>query len=131
MRETVRSLRVYFILAGSAEIFSSVKQLLGPLDPASGTLLVSVIAVAVALLVAGLCLPVWLRTRLPWVTGILWAGMVVQWILALYIGLSNPSAAAGILFILLRPAAVALLGFYLLRNARRLASESAPPQPTS
>ena len=126
MRETVRSLRIYFIVvavAGGAinltALYSSTEIL--------GTLIAMIgIGIAVAYLYAGLCLRRLLAKSPSQITGVLIAGgafLVFLLLLNVLSGMQGGNLVRAIIGL--------LITWYLLTNVRRLAAELRPPHPVS
>lgn len=122
MRETVRSLRAYFILSGLLSLVYSATALRATLqNPSAIPAILDLITVAIALafIYVGFALPGLLRGSVERVVTLLYASTgwsVFVFLLTLMQGF-NPVAFG---FLIL----TVLILWYLLRNVRRLAAEA-------
>ena len=133
MRETVRSLRAYFIFSGLAGVFFGVSALrINLLGTAIGTIvgLIS-IGFSLAFVYVGFTLPKLLRVSANRIVTLLYASTVWTVIFFLLSLLGEPSV-----FDLVALVLTLLILWYLLKNVRRLAaeaqaapSEAPPPGP--
>jgi hypothetical protein len=131
MKETVRSLRAYFILSGLASLFIGLPDfavhLRAGISPA--TILAAAVGIVgigldLAFLYVGFCLPGLLQSSSHRIVMLLY--VATGWaVLTSLLGLLNG----------MKPGIVAFLGisllilWYLLRNVRRLAAEAQHPPP--
>jgi hypothetical protein len=130
MRETVGSLRAYFIVVGviglaaaglSARFFIALVQFVASMPPyTSITLIVTIVVetvLAIAFLYAGARLPVMLKSSTTFVVRLIY--VTAAWTLVSYLS----SLAAGFQIWALAHLVIGLLiCWYLLRSVRRLAS---------
>ena len=126
MRETVRSLRAYFILSGLAELCIEALALLSALRAAISvatvlTILVAVVGIgfAIAFLYVGALLPTLLRGAVDRIVTLLRVSagwLIVSSVPGLFVG--------DRLWVLVGLAIGLLIVWYLLRNVRRLAVEA-------
>lgn len=139
MRETVRSLRVYFILSGLLAVLGSLT-LLAPILRTAISVTTAVIMVCVlgnlglglAFLYVGFSLPKLLRSSPNWIIKLLYAS--AGWsVLFFIVRLPNGIQAGSFVMLTL----TLLIVWYLLKNVRRLAAEAQraipdvlPPNPT-
>lgn len=117
-QETVRSLRLYLIFVG---IISTLVNLAAVV--ASGTtivvrlLLLPALALSIVFLYLGFTLAAKLQTSLPFVLNVFRAVIVLN---VLYLGLGVAGALMGLGGFSLFPVVAIVVGWYLLRSARRL-----------
>jgi hypothetical protein len=122
MTETVRSLRLYFILSGLAGLFVSGSALRVSLQSsvAIGAALHAIsIAFSLAFLYGGFCLAGLLRTSSGRILALLYASAgwsVLQFLLS-FLRTGRPFGLVTLLLVL-------LIVWYLLKNVERLAAES-------
>src|SRR5215472_17005860 len=133
MRETVRSLRAYFILSGLAELYIQSLQLLSALRWTISvvTILMAIVAMvgigfSIAFLYVGVQLPTLLRNAVNRIATLLYVSagwLVVTSVLGFFVG-DRPWVAVGLAICL-------LIVWYLLRNVRRLAQEAQNAMPAA
>jgi hypothetical protein len=126
MRETVRSLRAYFILSGLAELYlqgvvllSALRSTISVATVLTGFVAIVGIGFAIAFLYAGALLPALLRNAVDRIVILLYVSagwLVVSSIPGFLIG-DRPWVVVGLAIGL-------LIVWYLLRNVRRLAGEA-------
>jgi len=126
MRETVSSLRAYFILSGLAELCIEALALVAALRAAISvatvlTILVAVVGISfsIAFLYVGALLPALLRTAVNRIAALLYVSagwLVVSSVPGFFLG-DRTWALVGLAIGL-------LIVWYLLRNVRRLAAEA-------
>lgn len=131
MRETVRSLRIYFMLSGLASLWVGFQSLVSvfraPVSPATIVAIASAIAsatLAVGFIYVGLFLGRLLQHSSNLIVMLLYLSMG----LAILSSLLSFLAGAGVTAIVVLAVTLLIL-WYLLRNVRRLAAE-AQPSPT-
>jgi len=124
MRETVGSLRAYFILSGLGGIFTALR--ISLLNAGIIGVLVEVITIAfsLAFVYVGFTLSKLLRSSANRVTMLLYASAGWSVCALLLSVLDGPSAIAVFTLVL-----SLLILWYLLKNVRRLAGEAQAPQP--
>ena len=125
MRETVRSLRAYFILSGLAGLYLEAVALVSTLRVtiSVATVLIVLIAVvgigfSISFLYVGVLLPALLRSAVDTIVTLLYVSgvwLVISSVPGFFVG-NRPWVAAGLAIGL-------LIVWYLLRNVRRLAAE--------
>ena len=126
MRETVRSLRAYFILSGLAELYVQAVALVSTLRStiSMATVLVVLFAIvgigfSIAFLYVGAVLPALLRSSVDRIATLLYVSagwLVISSVPGFFVG-NRPWAVVGLTIGL-------LIILYLLRNLRRLAAEA-------
>jgi L-lactate permease len=129
MKESVRSLRLYFILSGLATLWFSFVTFIPVLRASiSATVIVLVVfgvvffAMSLAFLYVGFFLRRLLKDSSHRIVMLIYAGMV--WVVLSFLG----TLFAGVeLREIVGDALSLLLGFYLLKNVRRLASQEQDP----
>ena len=126
MRETVGSLRVYFILSGIAGVFSALRINLLNADIIGAIVELITIAFSLAFVYVGFALSRLLKSSASHIATLLYASAgwsVFAFLLSI---LAGPSAVALLILIL-----SLLIVWYLLKNVRRLAGEAqaAPSEP--
>jgi hypothetical protein len=119
MRETVRSLKLYFILSALLSGAMNVRALLGGEGGVGAILAVLGIAFAAAYLYVGLNLRRLLATAPGRIANLLIAGAVFL-VLLLLLGLMSGTAGGALPFVTIG----LLITWYLFVNVRRLAAES-------
>ena len=124
MRETVRSLRAYFILAGAFSIVTALVGASGVSDALLIIILLGTVATGVLFVVAGVRLPVWLHTRMPLISGMIAASVALQVLAIVYVAAVYHADVSSLAW---RPVVAVAISVYLLVNARRLAKETAKP----
>ena len=122
MRETVRSLRAYFILSGLATLISYGRALWvnfqGPFKLPTGIAVIG-IGFSLAFLYVGIALPGLLRSSAGRVVTLLYVS--TGWVVFVFLlGLREELAPVAVVTLLLS----LLILWYLLRNVRRLAAEA-------
>ena len=127
MRETVRSMRAYFILSGLATLFSYGRALWvnfqGPLTFATG---VGVIGIGFSLVFfyIGISLPRLLRSSAGRIATLLYVS--TGWVVFVFLlGLLEGLAPVAVITLILS----LLILWYLLKNVRRLAAEARASSP--
>jgi hypothetical protein len=125
MRETVGSLRAYFILSGLAGIFSAIG-LIYLSDIVGLVIALVTIGFSLAFLYVGFALAKLLRSSSSRITTLLYSSAgwsVLAFLLSILGGLSTSALVTLVLSL--------LIVWYLLRNVRRLAGEAqaAPSEP--
>ena len=122
MRETVRSLRAYFILSGLATLFSYGRALwVNFQGPFTLTTVVGVIGIgfSLAFLYVGFSLPQLLRSSAGQIVTLLYVS--TGWVVFVFlVGLLESLAPVAVITLLLS----LLILWYLLKNVRRLAAEA-------
>jgi hypothetical protein len=124
MRETVGSLRAYFILVGAVGAVRSIAAITGGPNAAVVKVGAGVdLALALAFLAAGFALPKLLRDSPGLVKGLIYATAVMQVVIAvaLFAATRDP-------VVLVAPAIVLLIAWYLLVNVNRLSAAEKPPE---
>jgi uncharacterized membrane protein YozB (DUF420 family) len=129
MKESVRSLRLYFILSGLATLWFCIVTFIPVLRASiSATVIVLVVfsvvffAMSLAFLYVGFFLRRLLKDSSHRIVMLIYASMV--WVVLSFLG----TLFAGVeLREIVGDALSLLLGFYLLKNVRRLASEEQDP----
>jgi glycerol-3-phosphate acyltransferase PlsY len=122
MRETVRSLRAYFVLSGLATLFSYGRAIwVNYQGAASIATLIGVIGIgfSLAFLYVGLSLPALLRSSVSRIVTLLYVS--TGWVLFVFLlGLLEGLAPVAAITLILS----LLILWYLLKNVRRLAAEA-------
>jgi hypothetical protein len=126
MRETVRSLRAYFILSGLAELYVQAVAVVSTLRSTISMAMVVMVLVAfvgigfsIAFLYVGALLPALLRSAVDKIVTLLYVSagwLVVSSVPGFFVG-DRPWVVVGLTIGL-------LIVWYLLRNVRRLAGEA-------
>ena len=127
MRETVRSLRAYFILSGLATLISYGRALWvnfqGPLKLPTGIGIIG-IGFSLAFLYVGFSLPRLLRSSAGRIVTLLYVS--TGWVVFVFLlGLREELAPIAVVTLVLS----LLILWYLLRNVRRLAAEAQASSP--
>jgi hypothetical protein len=124
MRETVGSLRAYFILVGVVGVARSLSALRDGSNPAATKVGASVdLAFALAFLAAGVALRKLLRDSPSLVKGLIYATAVMQVVVAVFLLVVFRDPV-----VLVAPALVLLISWYLLVNVNRLSAAEKPPE---
>jgi hypothetical protein len=133
MRETVRSLRAYFLLSGLAGLLIQAVTLLSPLRSTNlpGYDLTDIVAIvgiglSIAFLYVGAVLPALLRNAVSQIVTLLYVSagwLVVSSVAGFFVG--------GRLWVAVGLAIGLLIVWYLLRNVRRLAEEAQNAMPAA
>ena len=127
MRETVRSLRAYFILSGLATLFSYGRALWvnfqGPFTFAAGVGVIG-IGFSLAFFYTGISLPRLLRSSADRIATLLYVS--TGWVVFVFLlGLLEGLAPVAVITLILS----LLILWYLLKNVRRLAVEAQASSP--
>ena len=121
MRETVRSLRAYFILSGLATLFSYGRALWVNSQGAVIAIAIGIIGIgfSLAFLYVGFSLPALLRSSPGRITTLLYVS--TGWVIFVFLfGLLEGLAPVALITLILS----LLILWYLLKNVRRLAAEA-------
>lgn len=133
MRETIRSLRAYFILTGLASLFfgslgvaANLRSAISPATIVAAAIGIVGISLALAFLYVGGCLPALLRSSSHRIILLLYVSTgwaVLSFLLSLLNGVQGVTVFVLVISLLIL--------WYLMRNVRRLAAEAQQPPPAA
>lgn len=130
MRETARSLQIYFMMIAVASFLAADGRSIATHGLAHGLFVLVGLLLALLTFIAGVRMTAWLHTRARFLYAIVTAQMVLQWIGSLGDTLDDHlSVHLGAWVLWLRPGFALVIGLYLLWNVRRLSGTMTPAPP--